>query len=144
MKNTLVLIVGAVALLMGAAQVTVYAQHGQHDQHGDHQHKQQTVAKEAGKTITIVGEVIDPVCYIRHEMQGAKHKKCATTCAKGGVTLGILEDGTKTIYVSFPQGHGNPNAALLGYVADHVKVTGEYIEGGGLKGIEVKTVERVQ
>ena len=117
----------AVIVLMGISAVSSWSQHG----HG-------------GKEVTITGEVIGTVCYVRHDAKGEKHKTCALACAKQGIPLGILEDETNKIYLAFPKGHGDPNAAFVEYIAMHVKVTGVVSEKGGLTGIEVKTIEEVQ
>lgn len=111
-----------------------------HEAQGHMEHeKSQEKVKEGVK---LVGQVIDPVCYIRHDSMGKEHKECAIECAKQGIMLGILEEGTGKIYLSFPEGHGNPNEKLLEYVEERVKVTGTVYTGGGLTGIEVKTIKR--
>ena len=63
----------AVFVLMGISAVSSWSQHG----HG-------------GKEVTITGEVIGTVCYVRHDAKGEKHKTCALACAKQGIPLGIL------------------------------------------------------
>ncbi len=63
-------------------------------------------------------------------------------CAKQGITLAILEEGTGKIYLSFPEGHGNPNEKVLEYVEERVEVTGTVHTAGGLTGIEIKTIKR--
>ena len=97
-----------------------------------------------GEEVTITGEVIGTVCYVRHDAKGEKHKTCALACAKQGIPLGLLEDGTEKVYLAFPKGHGDPNEAFVDYIADHVKVTGVVSTKGGLTGIEVKKIEKVQ
>ncbi len=98
----------------------------------------------AANDISVVGEVIDPVCYLTHGSLGKEHKGCADVCVKQGVSLGILEDKTGQVFVSLPADHSNPNAKLKDFVADRVKVTGTLYSKGGLKGIHVRNVERVR
>jgi hypothetical protein len=95
---------------------------------------------EAGKEATFVGEVIDPVCFLDHGDRGASHMECAKECAKNGVNLAILEEGTDQIYLSMPTDHTAPNAKLLPLIARRVKVTGEILRGGGIQGISIKKV----
>lgn len=125
MKNTLIVLGITLAIALGA-----YAQHS---------HTDKTISKEA----TVIGEVIDPVCYLSHGSSGKEHKACAEYCVKQGIPLGILEDKTGKIYLSLPVDHSNPNAKLKDFIATKVKVTGTVYSKGGLTGIHVKAVERV-
>jgi hypothetical protein len=126
MKNILIVLGIILTATLGA-----YAQHS-HDSTG------------TSKDVTIIGEVIDPVCYLSHGSTGKEHKKCAEYCVKQGMSLGILEDKTEQVYVSLPADHSNPNAILKDYIADKVKVTGTLYTKGGLKGLHVKKVERLK
>ena len=99
---------------------------------------------QAQEKITLVGQVIDPVCYIRHDTKGPEHKQCALYCAKQGITLGLLEDKTEKIYLAFPAEHGDPNEKFLDFVEEHVKVTGTVYSQGGLTGIVVEKIEKVK
>jgi len=92
---------------------------------------------------TIVGEVIDPVCYLSHGSTGKAHRKCAEYCVRQGIPLGILEEKTGRGYLSLPVDHSNPNAKLKDFIAEKVKVTGTVYSKGGLTGIHVKRVERI-
>jgi hypothetical protein len=98
-------------------------------------------AEGAPEKVTVVGEVIDPVCYIRHDSKGMEHKKCAEYCAKLGITLAILNEKDDEVLLAFPEGHTDPNEKLVDYIARRVKVTGIIHERGGLKGIEVVSIE---
>ena len=98
----------------------------------------------AATDISVVGEVIDPVCYLTHGSLGKEHKPCAEVCVKQGISLGLLEDKTGQVYVSLPADHSSPNTKLKDFIADKVKVTGTLYSKGGLKGIYVKNVERVR
>ena len=95
---------------------------------------------EAGKVATIVGEVIDPVCFLDHGDRGASHLECAKECAKNGVGLAILEEHTDQIYLSLPTDHTAPNAKLFPLISRRVKVTGEVLRGGGIQGISIHKV----
>lgn len=125
MKNRLIVLGITLAVALGA-----YAQHS---------HNDKTISKE----VTVIGEVIDPVCYLSHGSLGRGHKPCAEYCVKQGIPLGILEEKTGKIYMSLPVDHSNPNAKLKDFIADKVKVTGTVYSKGGLTGIHVKTVGRV-
>ena len=124
MKNTLIVLSITLAVALG-----VYAQHSHN-------------SKETNKDVTVIGEVIDPVCYLSHGSLGKEHQACAEYCVKQGIPLGILEDKTGKIYMSLPADHTNPNAKRKDFIADKVKVTGTVYSKGGLTGIHVKAVER--
>jgi len=113
---------------------------GSGGEHGDHEHGE----SKGPERVTIVGEVIDHVCYIRHDSKGEAHKKCAEYCAGLGITLAILNEENEEVLLAFPVGHANPNEKLMDYIAQRVKVTGTIWEKGGLKGIEVEKVEPVE
>lgn len=124
MKTTTLLLLFGLATIVG---VGAWAQHA-------HQ--------ETGRETTIVGEVIDPVCYLSHGSTGKAHCRCAEYCVQQGIPLAILEEKTGRVYLSLPVDHSNPNAKLRDFIAEKVKVTGTVYSKGGLTGIHVKRVER--
>ena len=143
MKRLIILMVPVLALSYAAL---VGAEKGEHE-HMDKSHMQHEMAqeqKQVKENVTLVGQVIDPVCYIRHDTKGPEHKQCALYCAKQGITLGLLEDKTEKIYLAFPAEHGDPNEKLLDFVEEHVKVTGTVYSRGGLTGIVVEKIEKVK
>jgi len=111
---------------------------------GSHAEGAMKMHEAQSDTVTLIGQVIDPVCYVRHDSKGADHKECALECAKQGITLAILEDKTEKVYLAFPEEHGDPNEKLLSFVEEHVKVTGVVYSRGGLTGIVVEHVEKVE
>lgn len=125
MKNTLIVLSITFVITLG-----VYAQHSHN-------------GKEMSKNVTVIGEVIDPVCYLSHGSVGKEHKACAEYCVKQGIPLAILEEKTGKIYMSLPVDHSHPNAKLRDFIADKVKVTGTVYSKGGLTGINVQAIERV-
>jgi hypothetical protein len=100
------------------------------------------VATSAGAD-TITGEVIDLSCYLHHPAtsRGPTHRKCAETCAKKGLPMGLLaEDGSVVLLL---EDHGNPKAyaEALGKAAETITVDGEKVVQGGLTGIVVEEVK---
>ncbi len=93
---------------------------------------------------TIIGEVIDPVCYLSHDNWGKEHVRCAQECLTKEINLGILEDTTDQVYISIPADHTNPNAKLKDFIAEKVRVTGTIYSKGGVRGIFVKKIEAVE
>jgi hypothetical protein len=94
----------------------------------------------AGEKIT--GEVIDMSCYLHHPetSTGAGHRKCAETCAKKGLPMGLLT-GDKQVYLLL-EDHDNPKAyaAALGKAAQQTTVEGDKVSVGGVQGVVVESV----
>jgi hypothetical protein len=91
----------------------------------------------------LTGEVIDLSCYLSHPHTslGASHRKCAETCAKKGLPMGILtEDGKAYVLL---EDHANPKAYAdaIGNAAKTVTVQGKVVSEGGLPGVVVESVD---
>lgn len=97
-----------------------------------------------GKAVTLAALVVDTGCYLSHDSRGESHLKCATTCAKAGVPLALLDEKTGSVYLPVAMDHKNQNDKLMPYLEKRVKVTGMLLEKGGVKGIVLKTVEAVR
>lgn len=94
----------------------------------------------AGDRIT--GEVVDLSCYLKHPQTstGANHRKCAETCAKKGLPMGLLTED-KQVFLLL-EDHDNPKAyaAALAKAAQQATVEGDKVSLGGLQGIVVEAV----
>src|SRR5205814_8813668 len=68
------------------------------------------VAPAAWAAEKVTGEVIDMSCYLHHPetSTGSGHKKCAETCAKKGLPMGLLTSD-KQVYLLL-EDHENPKA----------------------------------
>lgn len=95
----------------------------------------------AGDKVT--GEVVDMSCYLHHpeSSTGNSHKKCAETCAKKGLPMGILTDD-KQVFVLL-EDHENPKgyATALEGAATTITVEGTKVTQGGMSGIVVESVK---
>ncbi len=91
---------------------------------------------------SIVGEVVDPACWIVNGARGAAHKDCAIACAKAGQVLGIVETKTQKLYMVATDKPGeDPNKGLIDYVGQMVVVKGRVYTRGGATGIKITSVE---
>jgi hypothetical protein len=91
---------------------------------------------------SIIGEVIDPACWVINGAKGEAHKECAIACAKAGQTLAILERKTNKVYILASERPGeDPNKSLIDYVGQAVLVKGKVYSRGGLSAIQVASVE---
>jgi hypothetical protein len=108
-----------------------------------------SAAKKEGETAaakvgprSIVGEVVDPACWIVNGAKGPSHKECAIACAKAGQVLGIVENKTQKLYMIATDEPGeDPNKGLIDYVGQIVLVKGRVYSRGGATGIKVTSVE---
>lgn len=91
---------------------------------------------------TVIGEVIDPACWIINGAKGEAHKECMIACAKSGQTLAILEKKTNKIYILATERPGDdPNRGVIDYAGQSVLVKGKVYSRGGLIAIQVASVE---
>ena len=91
---------------------------------------------------TLQGEIVDPGLYLKEARHGAGMEADTYEAADGGQTLALLDTGTDTLYLLVAEEPGeNPNELVYDYVNQTVRVSGEVLERGGLRGIVVKSVE---
>ena len=92
---------------------------------------------------TVTGEVVDLSCYLHHPetSKGASHKKCAETCAKKGLPMGLLTEDSQVILLL--EDHENPKgyATALEGAAKTITVEGTKVNQGGMNGIVVESVK---
>jgi hypothetical protein len=91
---------------------------------------------------TVSGEVVDLACYLHDpSMKGASHRKCAETCAKKKIAMGVLTDDGKVFVVL--EDHDNPKAYadVLAKAAQKITVEGQKVAQGGVNGVVVQVVK---
>ena len=95
---------------------------------------------------TVTGEVVDLACYLGHgdareKMRGPGHRKCADTCLKKGMPIGIVTDD-KQVWLAL-EDHDNPKAygELKNKAAETVTVEGNKVSFGGSQGIVVESLK---
>ena len=91
---------------------------------------------------TVSGEVVDLACYLHDSsMRGTAHKKCAETCAKKKIPMGVLTDDGQ-VYVLL-EDSANPKGLndALAKAAQKVTVEGTKVSQGGVNGIVVGSVK---
>jgi len=102
-------------------------------------------AAPAAAADTVTGEVVDLACYLGHEdrekMRGPGHRKCADTCLKKGMPIGILTED-KQVWLAL-ENHDNPKPynELKAKAAQTVTVEGKKTSFGGNQGIVVESVK---
>ena len=123
-----------VTLLMSA--LPVWAEEG-HD-HGGQEHAHGMGVQE----ITIKGELVDSLCYVAMASKGKGHKQCAIDCAKAGIPISMLEDGTGKLYTVLPKEDktGYPESVIK-RMGETVTLKGDLYEHGGNRYVTVESVE---
>ncbi len=98
-------------------------------------------ADEKGEEITVKGTVVDMHCYVTHGKHDAEHTACANACIKRGVPAGLLaEDGT--LYVLFEEKPFSVKDRVAGLADVPVTVTGLSVVRGGVRGLQIKSLEK--
>ena len=102
-------------------------------------------AKAPSKSSTpksVVGEVVDPACWIVNGSKGEAHKECALACAKAGQVLAILERKTNKLFLIATERPGeDPNKGLIDYCGQTVLAKGRFFTRGGVTAIQLSSVE---
>ena len=124
---------GVVATMLFLSPGSVWAQ-GEHEH--DHEHG------KGAQEIVIKGELVDSLCYVAMAAKGAGHKQCAIDCAKAGIPISILEDGTGKLYTVLPKEDktGYPES-VINRMGEAVTLKGDLYENGGQRYVTVESVE---
>ncbi|HEY5998149.1 MAG TPA: hypothetical protein VI078_02480 [bacterium] len=101
------------------------------------------LAAAAGQEkVSIKGEIIDTYCYATEGAKGDGHRECALACAKAGIPVGLLEDGTDKVYVLLPNKAATAlPASVLENMARKVTVNGTVITKGGSQFLSVDSLK---
>ena len=91
---------------------------------------------------TITGEVVDTFCYTAMGAKGASHQQCGVDCAKKGIPIGLLENGTNKLYVLLPpkEKTAMPEAAFS-KIGEQASITGKVYTNGGSNFLTVESVK---
>jgi hypothetical protein len=60
------------------------------------------VTLAADQAVTIRGEIVDSYCYAGRGIHGPDHTACALRCARKGMPLVLIEDGSRRVYQLMP------------------------------------------
>jgi len=98
----------------------------------------------ASAPVTVRGEVVDSVCWIKMGAHGADHRDCAQTCADGGIPLALLEEGTnELIWLASSQSMTGANEELKAHASHTVEITGEWAERDGAKILVIESIKHI-
>ncbi len=98
---------------------------------------------QKGLVTTIVGEVMDPACFLEAGVKsiGPGHFQCAVDCARSGQTLAIYDRANDRIYFIAGELPGkNPNDPVMAFIHKKVDVAGTVYHRSGTYGIVIRNV----
>jgi len=91
--------------------------------------------------VTLTGEVVDLHCYVTRGAAGPDHAGCANACIGRGVTPGFLADDGR-VFVLLGGRPFSVKDQIAGLAGEKVTLTGTPVERGGMRALQLKTVER--
>jgi len=98
--------------------------------------------KGGEKDVSVTGEVIDTFCYGTMGAKGTGHKQCGVDCAKKGIPVGLLEQGSEKVHILLPN---KDKTALpddvVSKMGETVTVTGHPYTKGGVAFLTVESVK---
>jgi len=97
---------------------------------------------EEKEEIALKGTVVDMHCYVTHGIRDAKHTACSNACIARGVPAGFLADDG-TLYVLFDEKPFSVKDKVAGLADVPIRLTGKPVVRGGIKGIQIKSIEKV-
>jgi hypothetical protein len=97
---------------------------------------------DGGTTKSVTGHLRDSFCYTVMGAQGPSHQKCAIGCAKAGIPVLMVENGTDKSYILIPPKNDEPLPAdVIDKMEDEVTITGNVFEKGGNNFLQVESVK---
>ena len=98
--------------------------------------------REVAEVVKLTGTVVDMHCYVTHGIRDAKHTACSNACIARGVPAGFLTDDGK-LYVLFDEKPFSVKDKVAGLADVPAVLTGTPVERSGIRGIQIKSIERV-
>ena len=96
----------------------------------------------AADPVTITGEVVDTYCYGLMGAKGESHRACGISCAKAGIPMGLLQDGTDKLYVLLPNKDNSPlPPAVMDKMGRKATITGKIYSTGGSQFLTVESIK---
>ncbi|MBI4719880.1 MAG: hypothetical protein HY770_01335 [Chitinivibrionia bacterium] len=108
------------------------------------EHKHGAMNNKTNQEVTLVGEVIDLYCYMKHpaDGQGPGHAKCAQTCIRKGLPIGFLSNGEIYLIIGKAE-HESAKDLVVDFAGMQSRLTGTLINHDGVKAIEITKIEKV-
>ncbi len=95
----------------------------------------------AAESVTMTGEVVDTYCYGLMGAKGESHRPCGISCAKAGIPMGLLQDGTNKLYVLLPNKDNSPlPPEVMDKMGRKATITGKIYSTGGSQFLTVESI----
>lgn len=98
-----------------------------------------------GKSVTLVGEVLDMDCYMNEGASGPDHKSCAVMCLNNGAPVGLLTPDGKAYFLTANEDKGKTKFydSVRGWGGEKAKVTGVLQKRGGALCLRIDQAEKL-
>jgi hypothetical protein len=98
-----------------------------------------------GKTVVLVGEVLDMDCFMNEGAHGKKHMDCAVMCLNNGAPVGLLTDDGKAYFLTGNEGKGKMKFydKVRDMGGQRVKITGVEQDRNGTHCVRVDNAEKI-
>ena len=94
----------------------------------------------AGDPVTLTGEIVDLHCYTSRGAHGEEHAGCSNACISRDVPAALLaEDGT--LYLLLNEKPVSVKEKIAGKAGKKVTARGTLVERGGMKALQLASVE---
>jgi hypothetical protein len=100
------------------------------------------LAMTADTQKSVTGNLEDTFCYSALGAHGPSHAECALKCAQKGIPVGLVEKGTKKMYILLPPKNEQPIPDdVMKNMEKEVTVTGKSYSKGGVEFLTVDSVK---
>ncbi len=99
-------------------------------------------AEDQPADVTIQGVVVDMHCYVTRGARDAEHAGCANACIARGVPAGFLADDG-TLWVLLGERPISVKEQVKDLASVPSRVTGRPVTRSGVKGLQLKSIEKV-
>ena len=100
------------------------------------------LAMTADTQKSVTGNLEDTFCYSALGAHGPSHAECALKCAQKGIPVGLVEKGTKKMYILLPPKNEQPIPDdVMKNMEKKVTVTGKSYSKGGVEFLTVDSVK---
>jgi hypothetical protein len=97
-------------------------------------------AQPKGERLTVSGEVVEMWCYLEAGDRGAAKKACATSCARAGNPIALVDDKGELYLLAGLQSHQPAQELLLDKMSERITVTGTLVKNPKAQMIYIESV----
>ncbi len=91
---------------------------------------------------SVTGNLRDGFCFVTMGAQGPSHKQCAMACAKKGIPVALIQNGTKKMFVLLPpKDKQSLPDAVIDKMEEEVTITGKEYTKNGVTYLTVESVK---